>query len=70
MITLDDSKEEPVTSTGFFVLKLDRDYPPELWDFVLESIAARMGQMNLHGSVECSTTGNSLPIHKQYQGKL
>lgn len=64
MITLDESNEEPVTSTGFFVLKLDRDYPPELWEFVLESIAGKLGSMNLHGQVECSTINQSKPIRK------
>jgi hypothetical protein len=47
MITLDESKEEPVTSTGFFVLKLDRNYPPELWEFIHEAIADRLAHMNL-----------------------
>lgn len=70
MITLDESKEEPVTSTGFFVLKLDRDYPPELWEFIHEAIADRLAHMNLKGSIECSITGNSLTIQKQTTGKL
>jgi hypothetical protein len=65
MITLDVSEmEEPVTSTGFFVLKLDRRYPPELWEFVHESIASKLGSMNLHGSVEHSNTGQSQLIRK------
>ena len=64
MITLDETKEEPVTSTGFFVLKLDRAYPPELWEFILESIAGKLGSMNLHGSVEHSNSGQSQTIRK------
>ncbi len=70
MITLDDSKEEPVTSTGFFVLKLDRDYPPELWEFIHEAIADRLTHMNLKGSITCSITGNAFTIQKQTTGKL
>lgn len=70
MITLDESKEEPVTSTGFFVLKLDRDYPPELWDFIHEAISDRLAHMNLKGYIECSITVNSLTIQKQTTGKL
>lgn len=64
MITLDESKEEPVNSTGFFILKLDRAYPPELWEFILESIAGKLGSMNLHGQVECNTINQSKPIRK------
>jgi hypothetical protein len=70
MITLDASKTEPVTSTGFFVLKLDRDYPPELWEFIQDAIAVRLAHMNLKGSIECKVTGNSLTIQKQTSGKL
>jgi hypothetical protein len=70
MITLDESTQEPVTSTGFFVLNLDRDYPPELWEFVHEAIADRLAHMNLKGSIECSITGISLNIQKQQMGKL
>ncbi|MHB1050597.1 MAG: hypothetical protein ACYC09_10990 [Bacteroidota bacterium] len=70
MITLDESKEEPVMSTGSFVLKLDRDYPPELWEFIHEAIADRLAHMNLKGSIECSDTGISITIQKQTTGKL
>lgn len=70
MITLDVSNEEPVNSTGFFILKLDRDYPPELWEFIHEAIADRLAHMNLKGSVECSITGQSITIQKQHLGKL
>lgn len=64
MITLDETKEEPVTSTGFFVIRLDRRYPPELWRFILESISSNLGSMNLHGSVEHSNSGQSLTIQR------
>jgi hypothetical protein len=70
MITLDVSNEEPVNSTGFFVLKLDRDYPPELWEFIHEAIADRLAHMNLKGSIECKVTGISITIQKQTTGKL
>jgi len=70
MITLDKSNEKPVTSTGFFVLELDKDYPPELWEFLHEAIADRLAHMNLKGSIECSITGISLTIQKQTIGKL
>jgi len=64
MITLDVSVKEPVHSTGFFVLKLDREYPPELWRFILESISSNLGSMNLHGIVEHSNSGQSLTIRR------
>jgi hypothetical protein len=70
MITLDVSNDEPVHSTGFFVLKLDRDYPPELWEFIEDAVADRLAHKNLKGSIESSVTGNSITIKKQSKGKL
>ena len=70
MITLDVSNEEPVQSIGFFILKLDREYPTELWEFVHDAIIDKLAHMNLKGSVECSITGQSITINKQRIGKL
>jgi hypothetical protein len=70
MITLNVSNEEPVHSTGFFILNLDRDYPTELWEFVHEAIADKLSHMNLNGTVESSITGESIIINKQRTGKL
>ncbi len=70
MITLDVSNEEPVNSTGFFIITLDRKYPSELWEFVEDAVADRLAQMNLKGSIENTVTGNSTTIKKQPKGKL
>ncbi len=70
MITLDESNDEPVQSTGFFIITLDRRYPSELWEFVEDVIADRLAHMNLHGSIENTITGNTTAIQKQSKGKL
>ena len=70
MITLDESQREPVTSTGFFIITLDRKYPSELWEFVEDAVADRLAHMNLNGSIENTVTGNSVTIQKQPKGKL
>jgi hypothetical protein len=70
MITLEVSNEEPVHSTGFFILNLDHDYPTELWVFVHEAIADKLAHMNLKGTVESSITGESITINKQRIGRL
>ena len=70
MITLDESQREPVQSTGFFIITLDRKYPSELWEFVEDAVADRLAHMNLKGSIENTITGNTTSIQKQPKGKL
>lgn len=70
MITLDDSQREPVQSTGFFIITLDRKYPSELWEFVEDAVADRLAHKNLKGSIENTITSNTTTIQKQSKGML